>query len=507
MILRDFKKKNFLIFSIVIVILSSSIFFFSFKNNWNDYSGGTKFKTPKLPQLAAQETLTAVWLENPTFDYPIEPTWYSEIEGDKNDINATLSTGQVNFEVLGELNNFNNVSGVPQPEDGWSPYNNSYFINPDYYEINSNTGLMANHTYDESVDQSRNRPSIHWRLNVTMPVNMSEYIITSANITAIVNGSADTNVETPSDDLSTGGAGWSATYYDYARFYVKISNLNYEDLYEIAYYQTVDLGQGDQNPGDSGTIDYLSDIFMNMIEESTVIFYLSRALEEDNYNFGITLGIDVYTEDNYDEWDLDIFHSLRINSCNLTFSYERKINQFTSASWNQDADELSDIGVDTVEVIDANLNFEYKINELWPGTSQNSEIRAFINNNKISETIKLNKANSTFQSAKLGGFDVTSLIPINSKINFTLQVYIADEFHLGRVISISVDNVYLNITYKITFPDVQTNLQIFFDGSNKTLNPIYSHPVNRDLNITIKYPDNLGLHIPGAIVQLTGNLT
>jgi len=288
---------------------------------------------------------------------------------------------------------------------------------------------------------------------------------------------------------------------------VKFSSLDYEDLYEVAYFQTVDLGQGDQSAGGSGTIDYLGDTFMNMIEESTLIFYLTRALEEDDYNFGITLGIDIYTEDNYPVYDLDIFHSLLIKSCNLTFSYERKINEFTSASWNQDADELSDIGVDTVEVIDANLNFEYRINDTWAGSSPNSEIRTVINNNKISETIKLNKANSTFQLAKLGGIDVKSLIPINTKINFTIQVYIADEFHLGKVISISIDNVYLNITYKITFPDVQTNLQIFFDGINKTLNPIYEHPVNRDLNITIKYPDNFGLHIPGAVVQLTGNLT
>jgi hypothetical protein len=99
------------------------------------------------------------------------------------------------------------------------------------------------------------------------------------------------------------------------------------------------------------------------------------------------------------------------------------------------------------------------------------------------------------------------LIPYNTEIKVTIQVYIADEFKLNESISLSIDDVYLNITYTVTFPDIQTNLQIFFNGINKTLNPVYEHPVNQDLNITVKYPDNLGLHIPGAIIHLSGNLT
>ena len=51
-------------------------------------------------------------------------------------------------------------------------------------------------------------------------------------------------------------------------------------------------------------------------------------------------------------------------------------------------------------------------------------------------------------------------------------------------ITISIDDVYLNITYTVLFPDTQTNLHIFFNRINKTSNPVYEHPVNQDINIT-----------------------
>ncbi|MHA2390906.1 MAG: hypothetical protein ACXAEX_02960 [Promethearchaeota archaeon] len=457
--------------------------------------------------ISGQESFTKQWLNNTSFEDPIQPAWFPLFGslGDNSDVNATTSTGQVNYEVKGESNTFDNVSSIPKPADGWLPFNNSYFITPDYYGIDSLTGVMASHTYDESVDQSRNRPSIHWRRNITMPVNMSEYIITSASINATVNGSADTNVETPSDDLTTGGAGWSATYYDYARFYVKISNLDYEDLYEVAYYQTVNLGQGDQIPGGSGTINYLTDTIMSVIEESTLIFYLTRALENDDFHFGITLGIDVYTEDNYDVYDLDIFHSLRIKSFNLSFSYEKRMNELTSVSWNQNADKISDLSNDTVIVNEARLNFMYKIDQDWPTSSPNSEFRILINNNQHPETIKLNTANSTFQIAKLGGFDVTSLI--TDDVNLSIQLFLADSFGLNRTITTSIDDVTLNITYTIIFPDKGADLHLFINNNNITSDPNFELTVGQQLNITIKYMNQTGDHITNATVLLSGNFT
>jgi hypothetical protein len=333
----------------------------------------------------------------------------------------------------------------------WEEFNNSYFILPDgTHEINEN-GAEASHEFQENTDQSRNRPSVHWRRNITMPVDMSDYIITSASISAIVNGSGDTNLETPNDDLSFAGPAYFATYYDNARFYVKLSNLDYNNLYEVAYYQTVDLGTGDQTLQGVGVIDYLNDSLMTVIDEETLIFYLTKALEADSYNFGITIGIDIYCEDNYASGDRDTFHSLLIKSVNLTFSYEKKINQLSSISWNQNTQEING---SNVQVIESNLKFSYIVNKLWTDNiSSNSEIRILVNNKQHSETIKLTTANTTFNEAKTGGFDLLDITFPYETINLSIQLFLADEFGLSSVYTFSIDNVYLEISFTETIID------------------------------------------------------
>ncbi len=463
-------------------------------------------KEDKL-STSGKEFYTKQWLNNSDFeDTPIETTWFPLFGdiGDNSDVNATTSLGQANFEVKGTSRLYNNISGSPQPAVGWQAFNNSYFIEPDYHEITAN-GAMARHTYDENIDQSRNRPSIHWRRNVTMPVNMSEYLITSVNLSAEVSGRADTNVETPFDDLSFDGAGWSATYYDNARFYVKVSNLDYDNLYEVAFFQNMSLGEGDQTRMGTGVYTFFNNSLMNVIDEETLIFYLTRALEQDYFHFGITLGIDIYCEDNYNALDRDTFSSLRINSFNLSFTYEKKIDKFTSVSWNQDADKISSLSNETIVINQALLNFKYMTNETWPSSSPNSEIRILINDNQHSETIKLDTASGSFQVAKSGGFDVTSLI--TDDVNLSIQLFIADDFGLNRTIQISIDDVTLNISYTIIFPDFETDLHLILNNVNKTDDPNFSLNVGEQLNITIKYLNNTGAHIPNATVILSGNFT
>ncbi|MCK4284594.1 MAG: hypothetical protein KAX18_00250 [Candidatus Lokiarchaeota archaeon] len=510
MILRDFKKKNILIFSIVIVILSSSIIFFSSKNNWNDYSEGIDLKEPKQPHLAAQETLTTVWLENPSFDVdPIEPTWYSEKVGDASDVKAASGSGHVNLSVIGDHHTFSDVLGTPNSSSspGWINVTNPAFpALPDFNNIDE-YGCEVSHTWIDPNDPIQS-PSIHWINNFEMPVDMSDYIITSASISAEFNATVttDSGNNAAGDSFIHPGIDTEFDYpdqqgdYDSAKFYVLLSDLGSDEIYEVAWYQTIDLGQ-DISP----EIGNITDTLMNTVVEETLIYYLTSLFERDNFNFQITLGIRIKSVDNYN-YDTDKWDSLRIKTCNLTFTYEKRINQFTSVSWNQDGNQISNIS-DTVILNEAKLNFKYKIDGNWTGSSPNSEIRAFINANKLSETIKLSKANASFQVAKTGGFDITSLIPYNTNINFSIQVYLADEFYLDRNITISLDDIYLNITYTVIFPAFQTNIQLFFNGVNKTSNPIYDHPVGNDLNITVKYPDGTGTHISGAVVQLSGNLT
>jgi len=89
------------------------------------------------------------------------------------------------------------------------------------------------------------------------------------------------------------------------------------------------------------------------------------------------------------------------------------------------------------------------IDQTWPSVSLNSEIRILIINNQHSETIKLSSATTSFQEAKSDGFDVSSLILKGINISLSLQVFLADNFALNRIITISIDDVYLDISYII----------------------------------------------------------
>jgi len=511
MTLTKIRRKNISVVSIIFAILVSSIFLFSINFNQNVNSSlnnkneGSEFIEFKNPQLAATETLTAIWYKNPTFDDPIEPTWYSNLEGDQSDINATSGAGQVNYEVLGESKTFSDISGTPLNTEWTEVHNPEFPAYPDNYYIDSE-GCYVDHYWYEQGDQS---PSVHWENNVTMPVNMSDYIITSASLSAVINATVsasigtgtDAGVEVPGDATDNGN---TQNYtWDYVRFYVLLSDLSKTKIYEAAYNQTVDLGKD----AGAGAKDTMPDTLMTTVSEEDLIFYLTSILSSDYQNFTITLGIRIWCEDNW--WsDQDSWDSLFIKSCDLSFTYEKKIDQFSSISWGQDGDKITQITNDTIVTInEAKLNFKYKINEDWTELSPNSEFRIYINNNKLTETIKLSSANSSFQLAnKLGGFDVFDIISYDVKINLSIQVYLADEFHLGSKKVISIDDVYLNITYTVEFPDYQTDIEVFFNGVNKTDNPIFQISAKTDLNITIKYPYN-GSHIPQAVVRLTGNLT
>ncbi|GAG85787.1 unnamed protein product, partial [marine sediment metagenome] len=186
---------------------------------------------------------------------------------------------------------------------------------------------------------------------------------------------------------------------------------------------------------------------------------------------------------------------------NLTFTCQKKMDKFTSVSWCQDGDKIS--GTNVV-IKNATLNFKYKIDQNWTESSPNSEIRILINNLLHSETIKLSTANTTFQDAKIGGFDVSSLIPINENINTTIQVYLADTFALDRKVNISIDDVYLKISYKIITIGEETDFVLFLNEENKTLGKFLKVPYGDPINITMKYINLSRDFIPGADVNLTG---
>lgn len=402
------------------------------------------------------------WIDNPTFDGSGEP-WESRIQGDTRDVSGNISLGQANYEIIGDSgtiqidNPLNNID--------WQDYNNPEFpISPDT-NGSSSAGLYITHEWDENVDQTRNTPSIHWKRTITMPVNMSDYIISDASLKVIFNASVTAvgsnplqphigGIERPGDYTESNppsvpqfGIG------DFATFYVLISDIDNKNSFLLAINQTTDLGQ------DSPTIWNYSDTFLETVPKNILISYLNSILEYDDYNFVITLGIDVYCEDNEYNVDVDTWDMLIMRSFNLTFSYEKKIDQFNAFSWEQVGNAISGTNV---QITSAIVNFNYKINRPWPvSSSPNSEIRVLFNNNSMTESVKLATANNSFQIAKKGGFDVRSLILKDVNITISIQVYMADEFGLAQNITISIDDAYLTISYIEVFRDILNEPWVF----------------------------------------------
>ncbi|MFW9827644.1 MAG: hypothetical protein ACFFEY_08635 [Candidatus Thorarchaeota archaeon] len=348
----------------------------------------------------------------------------------------------------------------------WKDYNNPEFpISPDT-NGSSSAGLYISHQWHESIDQTRNTPSIHWKRNIKMPVNMSDYIITSADLEVIFNASVTAigsnplqphigGIERPGDYTESNppsipqfGIG------DFATFYVLISDVDNRNSFMVAINQTTDLGQ------DSPAVWNYTDTTLEVIPENILISYLNSILEYDYYNFTITLGIDIYCEDNEYNVDIDTWDLLIMRSFNLTFTYKKKVNQFTSISFAQTGDQLTG---ENIQVRNAQLNFDIKINKTWPSSlSPNSDIRILINGKQYTETIKLiNTPDGNFELAFPENIDVTSLILKDIDIILSIQIYLADEFGLDKDIKISIDNIYFRIYWNVYISDIFSEPFIF----------------------------------------------
>jgi len=390
------------------------------------------------------------WLNNSQFEDPIEYSWFPTIDGDESDVDTNTSPNQANMAILGEEFIFEVIADPP--DGNWTAMNNPRFPRFPDNNFTDSAGLNVFHYWDEleAGGQTHNTPSVHWKRHFTMPVNMSDYIITSASVQAIFNATVTVSPYNTGGIDCPGDPGDSPLQFstgDYARFYVLISDPDNTYEYEVAYNQTINLGQ------DSPAIPSYPDTLMVPVPQDVLIAYLTAIFKENNFNFTITLGIDIYCEDNEDGYDRDRWNSLIIRSLNFTFAYRKKIDQFTSVSWSQLGRKVEDLSIYLIEITDANLNFEYKIDQTWTNSSPNSELRVLINNNLHSETVKLSRATDSFQEAKIGGYDVTPLILKDVNITLSIQVYLADEFGLENVITVSITNATLLISYIEYFPD------------------------------------------------------
>lgn len=401
-----------------------------------------------------------LWLQNPTFADPISP-WYSSIEGDSTDVFASTSPNQANFEINGESYEqqvlLNNAT-----YSNWEAFNKSDLAlvpqrsGVQTYGVDSN-GAWCSHLWWEgdTGGQPKNTPEMHWRTNISLSVDMSDYIITDVKFEALINASVNDDIDTPGDTY----ARWTPSRvtinqhekYDFARFYVEITTLDIQELntYQIAFNQTRLLGNEPLN---------LNDIegLIGAYEEQAIIDALTNVLAADpgHNNFTVVLGIYMYCEDNRSDTDRDDWTELRFKNLNLTFTYVKKIDQFTTVSWNQNLNEITG---SNVQITDANLKLKYKIDQNWTLSSQNSRIKIFINDREYKEEpIYLIDYIFTpdFQEAKTEGFDILSKILPYENFTLTIQVFLAENFGLDHDITISITDVYLYISYTETLPDL-----------------------------------------------------
>ncbi len=482
------KIKSLGLFFVMVILL----FLIPLGSNFLNYNYEHPVKQTEFLHSSAETVFNQEWLDNN--DFSTQDAWYytKGSQGDNSTVDASISGGSANFTVLGD----EQIKEISSPlNDGtWVQFRNDIFLYPDTATITAD-GCYVDHQYDESVNQSRNYHSVHWKKIVSMGSDMSKNIINSASLEVIFNATVNVNVDVENDNISPQfGIG------DFATFYVLISDLDFTNPYRVANNKTSTLGQ------DSPPITTITDKLIETVDEEDIITALSSSLDKDpeHSNFTITLGIDIYCEDNfitdYDYWD-----ALLIKSLNLTFSYEKKVEKFSSVSWNQIGNQISG---DNFQITQANLKFQVKIDQSWPTSlSPFSEVRILINNNPHFETIRLSSVNGTFQDAKTGGFDVTNLVYKEVNISLSIQVFIANTFGLSNNITFSIDNVYLNITYIEMFADYETESQLFLESANKTADPFIQISLENTVNITIKYLDNETNHIAGAIIQLSGKVS
>ena len=476
---------------LIIVIILNLFLIFPLSND-------NSIKSNKMGDIKSSATriIQTQWLKNSNFS--TQDSWFytKGNQGDNYTIDANISNETANYKILGNSTEFSLLSGTVNASSwtGWGIYNNNDFLLPDLAEINA-AGCYVYHYLDESEGggsgQVHNFPSVHFKKNVSVSEDLTNYEISAAALDVIFNASVASNVDAPGDTV-----GQSAIW-DSATIYVEITDLENSFAFRIAEYKTTTLGQ------DSPPILTINNTQLTTVSERDLITALNLALDKDpsHSNFTIILGIDIFCEDN-DFPDYDLWNYLIFKSFNLTFSYDSKVEQFSSISWNQIGNKIE--GAD-IQIKNATLNFNYKIDYNWPtALSPFSEIRIIINNNRYAETIKLGDVTSISQEAKLGGFDITSLISKGVNITISIQVFIANTFGLGQNITISIDDVFLNVSLIETYPDMEPNLYLFLNGSNKTDTPFIEVYTGQTLNVTVKYIDESKSHISGGLIQLKG---
>ncbi len=397
----------------------------------------------------------ASWIIDSELDDPSKWNFTESREGLVQDIGWNMLGGQANLNVIGDSYQ-SSISLNSSTYNDWIAFNKTENvvipINPSglpSYDVD-NFGAWVSHSWHEEDggEQPKNTPRMHWKYNVSLPVDMSDYEITSASLIAEINGTVDQNIDTPGDTQ----AEWSPDgfingqyqQYDWAQFYIELSNLDLDEIntYRIAFNQTETLGN-------ENLLQYTIDGLIQSFSEQAIIDALTNVLAVDsgNNDFVIIIGIYMYCEDNQFNTDEDDWIELRFKSLDLTFTYEKKIDKSSSVTLSQTGNMKTG---ENVTITGANLKFKYKIDQDWTNESEFSELRIYINDNKFEESIRLSEYSTpdVFVDAATNGFELGYIVPKDVNITLSIQLYLANTFNLDSDIIVSIDAVYLELYWQ-----------------------------------------------------------
>ncbi len=394
------------------------------------------------------------WISDPELNNPAVWDFTNSSENNVQDLDGVVSGGKGDIITIGNQYVFNEVSGAPLSGDWTKIPNPNFPVYPDYSGITVD-GCRIQHIWDENVNQTRNTPSALWTRDIHMPVDMSDYEITSASISATFSADVEASpinglgggIETSKDPVSQYASG------DSARVFVLLSDIGGIKQFEIAFNKTKYLGQ-DNSP----TIETYIDEAMSSVPENILIAYLTSVLEYNYYDFKIILGIELYCEDNHSSFDVDTWNYVIITECDLTFTYQKKVDKGSTLSLSYTGNSIT--GENTT-ITGAELTFEYQIDQNWTDDSEFSELRVFINNNKFGDSIRLSHYNvdQGVASVDMDLFEYGSIIPKDVDIILTIQLYIANTFTLDSNITLSVDKIQLHIFWKTIQADTIPGLE------------------------------------------------
>ncbi|MFX1554412.1 MAG: hypothetical protein ACFFBV_10845, partial [Promethearchaeota archaeon] len=437
-----------------VILIISSLCMFIGKNSSNKiYINTNSFE--ELETSGTSYHNNEPWIVNPTFIQPVDP-WYPTIEEDVSDASTSTSPNQANFVVIG---NSGQYSFAETPDETWnvsSDPNWGPLPNLALYDNNYSTdkyGAFLTYRWDENGmgGQLGQLVSVQWKKNIpNVPVNMSDYIITSASLKVIFNATVQALDHTNGGIDCIGDSVGQIDNGDFVRFYTTLSDPNNISIIPQAY------NKSNNNPpylgldarADLDGKDHFADTILSP-SESFLIDDLESLFKLNHTSLTILIGIDIHCEDNNAVYDDDYWEKLRIKYVNLTFTYEKRIDQFTAISWNQDLNAVNRTRINsTIQIIDANLNFKFKIDQNWTEASQNSHFRIFIDDRKSWTKFLIDYVYSPeFQDAEIGGIDIVSKILPYEEFTLSIQVFLAEDFGLAHNITISITDVYLNISW------------------------------------------------------------